>query len=107
MILYEVSSYGQPAAGKHSTRSTEYFTSKQAGVKWYTALRKKGLLRWILLFKCDLTTVLKAEDWCQLLQGDAPGITCNLTPQDLITKRKLILKFEDEKGGHHASTTNH
>ncbi len=102
MKLYELKSRGG-GQGIDLLRRTEYGTSQQWGLAQFNATKKalkalptpryegtgtKGPS--VVLNLVELRTTLVAADWCALLQADAPGIVCDLTPQDLITSRKEV-----------------
>lgn len=81
--------------GLRSLRDTYYFTSRTDALKSFREHKKQH--RVVDLYQCCVNTNLKAGDWCKLLQSDAPGIHCELTPQDLISNRILIATFEKAK----------
>ena len=67
---------------------TWYFTSHQVAkghfVKTKAALKKANLSSSLELNQLEVKTTLKAAEWIQLLESDAPGMKMTLTPQDLI-----------------------
>lgn len=98
MKLYEVKV--KPATGHWRTW---YRTSKGEATKIFNDQVKalKGqhqphhALAW--LNQVELKTALLAADWCQLLESDAPGPTCDLTPVDLIESRQVLKTWEGVK----------
>jgi len=46
--------------------------------------------------KVTVRTDLTVEDWISLLTSDGPGLTCDLTPQDLITHREVLKEITHE-----------
>lgn len=90
MKLYEVTSR---IAG---IRSTFFFTNKTDAMAMFRVEKKGPYTEWVILHKCIVRTNLSATDWCNLLQADAPGQVCNLTPVDLIVDRELVSTYELE-----------
>ena len=74
----------------------EYSTTLAAIKKRFNAIVKvkKDLPRSCFAYEITVRTDLKIADWLMLLQGDAPGAgPIELTPQDLITDRKVLRKW--------------
>jgi len=69
-------------------RDTYYSTSQAKAMALFRKHKKWGAT--VDLYHCEVDTNLKADDWCALLESDAPGTACNMTPQDRITGRTLI-----------------
>lgn len=93
MKLYEVTSKAPDLSAPVLLCETCYFTSKQAALVWFRMAKKLSGLRWVRLSQCTVRIDLKAEDWCMLLEADAPGMTCELTPQDLVIESILLATF--------------
>lgn len=97
MKLYElkIEAPWEPGAAMYSRR-WEYFTASGAAVARVTSIKKSlngaGLVA--ALNAVTMRTSLVAADWIKLLQSDAPGTYCELTPQDLVTSRKVLRTWE-------------
>jgi hypothetical protein len=92
MILYRIAQFAD-----HRLPILTYFrTSLQAAKKMASQMQdltaQPGL---IVISKINLDTALKAEDWIDLLEGDAPGLQDqNRTPVDLITEAVEVWRKE-------------
>jgi hypothetical protein len=72
-----------------------YVTSKQEALVIFNAQVKKmkaagGGNQLAEVYQVEVRTNLVAYDWCRLLESDAPGPTCDLTPVDLVVKSILL-----------------
>jgi hypothetical protein len=87
---------------KSAPAHTEYFTSKEPAMAAFrnakSTLVSVQLAASLQVNLIDVKTALKALDWIQLLQSDAPGHYCEKTPVDFITSRKTLVELK-LKGG--------
>ena len=76
-------------------KACEYFTASGAAKARVTAIKKMldGAGLRAQLSAVTLRTSLVAADWIKLLEADAPGDRCELTPVDLITDRKELRRW--------------
>jgi hypothetical protein len=76
----------------------DYFTALAEVKKAFNSANKKrkGQKRplFIRANEVKVRTSLVIADWIKLLRSDAPGPTCDFTPQDLITQRKLLREVD-------------
>ena len=93
MILYELR-VAELDTPRLRTTWTYYFTSQTEAMKMFRRHKKDHAV--CDMYRCTVITDLKADDWCNLLASDAPGLFCELTPQDLITDRVLIATSTDK-----------
>lgn len=71
---------------------TKYFTSKDEVMKQFRKMKKRDV-QWINVYLVTVNINLKSADWCKLLEADAPGLSCEVTPQDLITSHVLLATY--------------
>lgn len=87
MILYEIQSDSATATGR--VCNVEYKSTQALALKLHNGYVKTGSPR-VVTSKVTVRTNLVQSDWIDLLTGDARGMTCELTPQDLITDREVL-----------------
>lgn len=85
MNVYEVQ-----YRGKHQVKHTAYFSNKNDAQRYFNVNKRDEGVSWTALNLCTVRTDLVLSDWIQLLESDAPGSQCSLTPQDLITHRQCL-----------------
>lgn len=77
---------------KRGTMEFEYMTNVAHLKKAFNAAVKTEP-RSVFAHEIQVRTDLRIGDWVALLRSDAPGLFCEMTPVDLIGKRKLLRKW--------------
>lgn len=69
-----------------------YFTRQDELKKEYNSLvrMKKNPVIAMQAWEIDINNALTLKDWLELVQSDAPGTYCVLTPQDLVKRVKML-----------------
>ena len=91
MKLYEV----QTTLTKKSItcQETYYFSSQSGARRIFNRNKRLETVLRVRFSSVKVDTRLKTEDWISLLESDAPGMTCTMTPIDRITSRQLLAEW--------------
>jgi hypothetical protein len=94
MKLYELKSESRPYPNEQSVvRSTEYMASLAEVKKRFNELKKEKGMSSLQASEVHVQSKLTKEDWVMLLQSDAAGTYCELTPVDFIYSRNPLKEW--------------